>query len=347
MHPNSSRQADPDPFQSGIIPGRVFWITGLSGAGKSTVGERLWHRLRAAGRTAIFLDGDQLRGAIAEDLGHPIQDRLQSAKRNGRLCRLLAEQQIDVVCATISMFHEVQRWNRTHIPGYFEVYLRVPMVEIERRDPKGIYAGARQGKFENVVGIDIAAEEPEAPDLVIENHSTVDADAAVELIWKRAHGEEFFAPQKLTKIRFATKAETLERLRSRLTHGRILPQVRFSTAQWREDPNGILARVAAMPWGNETLIVRSSVTSEDNEASSAAGKYQSVLDVIGAEALSIAIKDVIASFDEGDGADDNQVFIQPMLSNVSMAGVAFTRDPNGGGPYFVINYDDRSGRTDW
>ena len=50
--------------------------------------------------------------------------------------------------------------------------------------------------------------------------------------------------------------------------------------------------------------------------------------------------------DEGDGDDDNQVFVQPMLSNVLMAGVAFTRDPNGGGPYFVINYDDRSGRTD-
>ena len=60
--------------------------------------------------------------------------------------------------------------------------------------------------------------------------------------------------------------------------------------------------------------------------------------------MAAAVERVIASFEEG-GADD-QVFIQPMLSSVSMAGVAFTRDPNGGGPYFVINYDDSSGRTD-
>ena len=172
---------------------------------KARSAKRLWHRLRAAGRPAVFSTAIKLRGAIAEDLGHPIQDRRRSAKRNSRLCRLLAEQGIDVVCATISMFHEVQRWNRAHIPGYFEIFLRVPMHEIERRDPKGIYARARQGKFENVVGIDIAAEEPEAPDLVIENYSTVDADAAVELIWKRSHGEEFRAPQKLTRIRFATR----------------------------------------------------------------------------------------------------------------------------------------------
>ena len=137
---------------------------------KAPSANRLWRRLRASGRPVVFLDGDKLRDAIAEDLGHPINDRQRSAMRNGRLCRLLAEQGIDVVCATISMFHEVQRWNRAHIPGYFEIYLRVPMAEIQRRDPKGIYARARAGEAANVVGIDIAAEEPEAPDLVLENY---------------------------------------------------------------------------------------------------------------------------------------------------------------------------------
>jgi hypothetical protein len=141
-----------------------------------------------------------------------------------------------------------------------------------------------------------------------------------------------------------TKAETLESLAPRLRHARILPQIRFSVAQWRADQNGILTLVAAMQWGNETLIVRSSAQSEDGTTRSAAGKYASVLDVRGDTALAAAVERVIASFEEG-GADD-QVFIQPMLSSVSMAGVAFTRDPNGGGPYFVINYDDSSGRTD-
>jgi adenylylsulfate kinase-like enzyme/phosphohistidine swiveling domain-containing protein len=326
------------------VQGRVFWITGLSGAGKSTVGERLWQRLRNVGRPAILLDGDKLRYAIAEDLSHPIEDRRRSAMRNGRLCRLLAEQGMDVVCATISMFHEVQRWNRTHIPGYCEIYLRVPIAEVERRDPKGIYARARNGTAANVVGIDIAAEEPEAPDLVVENHGALDADSAVDLIWSRLIANEQRPSPRVGPIRFSTKAETLERLESRLQHARILPMVRFSVAQWRNEQNSIVDLVAAMPGGHETLIVRSSAISEDGAAQSGAGKYASILNVKGDSALRAAVEQVIASFD--DGGDDDQVFVQPMLSNVSMAGVAFSRDPNGGGPYIVVNYDDCSGRTD-
>src|SRR5580658_2984713 len=84
-----------------VSPGRVFWITGLSGAGKTTLGRELWRRLRAAGRPVVFLDGDALRSAIAEDLGHDARDRRRSAMRNARLCRLLADQGSDVVCATI------------------------------------------------------------------------------------------------------------------------------------------------------------------------------------------------------------------------------------------------------
>jgi cytidine diphosphoramidate kinase len=129
-----------------VSAGRVFWITGLSGAGKTTLGRELSSRLRAAGRPVTFLDGDALRSAIAEDLGHSAEDRRRSAMRNARLCRLLAEQGVDVVCATISLFHEVQRWNRENIPGYREIYLRVPIDELRRRDSKGIYAGAQRGE---------------------------------------------------------------------------------------------------------------------------------------------------------------------------------------------------------
>ena len=163
-------------------PGRVFWITGLSGAGKTTVGRELWSRLRAAGRPVTFLDGDALRAVIAEDLGHSADNRRRSAMRNARLCRLLAGQGADVVCATISLFHEVQRWNRENIPGYREIYLRVPIDELRRRDSKGIYAGAQRGDARDVVGLDVPAEAPEAPDLVLDNYGALDVATAVDRI---------------------------------------------------------------------------------------------------------------------------------------------------------------------
>ena len=162
--------------------GRVFWITGLSGTGKTTLGRELWGRLRAAGRPATFLDGDALRSVIAEDLGHSADDRRRSAMRNARLSRLLAEQGTDVVCATISLFHEVHRWNRENIPGYREIYLRVPIDELRRRDSKGIYSGAQRGDVRHVVGLDVPAEVPEAPDLVLDNYGALDIATAVDRI---------------------------------------------------------------------------------------------------------------------------------------------------------------------
>jgi glutamine kinase len=327
-----------------VSAGRVFWITGMSGAGKTTLGLELSSRLRAAGRRVTFLDGDALRSVIAEDLGHSASDRRRSAMRNARLCRLLAEQGADVVCATISLFHEVQRWNRENIPGYREIYLRVPIDELQRRDSKGIYARAQRGEARNVVGIDVAAEAPEAPDLVLDNYGALDVDTAVDRILAVSagrNGGSVAEPARL--VAFKTKAESLEALAPVLRNGRVLPQVRFSVGDWRSDGARVLAEIAAAPWGSDQVIVRSSALREDAASSSQAGKYDSVLGVVGAAAVAQAIERVIDSFADEVG-DDDQVFVQPMLDQVAMAGVAFSRSPSGG-PYFIINYDDRSGST--
>ncbi len=325
--------------------GRVFWITGLSGAGKTTLGRELTARLRAAGRTVTFLDGDTLRSVIAEDLGHSTQDRRRSAMRNARLCRLLAEQGVDVVCATISLFHEVQRWNRKNIPGYREIYLRVPIDELRRRDSKGIYALAQSGDAQHVVGLDVPAEAPEAPDLVLDNHGALDVATAVDRILAVCDRRDDEATQHPAHVlHFSTKAETLEALAPLLRNGRVLPQVRFSVGDWRSDAAGLLATIGAVPWGADRVIVRSSARGEDSAAKSQAGRYDSVLGVAGSAAVAQAIERVIDSF--ADGCSDNdQIFVQPMLDRVVMAGVVFSRN-SGGGPYFVINYDDRSGLTD-
>ncbi len=325
--------------------GRVFWITGLSGAGKTTLGQELCGRLRAKGRPVIFLDGDVLRAAISEDLGHSAGDRRQSAMRNACLCRLLAAQDTDVVCATISLFHDVQRWNRENIPGYREIYLRVPIDEIRRRDSKGLFARSPRGDARNVVGIDVPAEAPEAPDLLLDNYGELDVATAVERILAvcdRRDGAGAAPPERL--VAFKTKAETLEALAPMVRNGQVLPEVRFSVGDWRSDAAGVLAAITAAPWGSGRVIVRSSARGEDGAMSSQAGKYDSVLGVTGSAAVAQAIDQVIESFAE-DGSDDDQIFVQPMLDRVAMAGVVFSRSPSGA-PYFIINYDDHSGLTD-
>jgi phosphohistidine swiveling domain-containing protein len=265
--------------------------------------------------------------------------------RNARLCRLLAEQGTDVICATISLFHEVHRWNRENIPSYREIYLRVPLDELRRRDSKGIYAGAERGDTRDVVGIDVPAEAPEAPDLVLDNHGSLDVATAVDRILAvcaRPDGASGVPPARL--VNFKTKAETLEALGPLLRHGRVLPQVRFAVGDWRSDAAGVVARVTAAPWGSDRVIVRSSARNEDAAASSQAGRYDSVLGVVGSVAVAQAIDLVIESFGK-EVSERDQIFVQPMLDRVVMAGVAFSRSPSGG-PYFVINYDDRSGLTD-
>jgi len=264
--------------------------------------------------------------------------------RNGMLCCMLAEQGFDIVCSTISLFHDVQRWNRKNIPRYNEIFVRVPLEELQRRDTKGIYLAAGDRRPANIVGLDIPAEIPEAPDLILDNDSSLELEEAVRLILERASGlERQRSSAKPNVVQFGTKAETLERLAPLLRGASILPQVRFSVAEWRGDLQGVLTRIFACPWGSGALIVRSSAQSEDSSSESQAGKFTSVAGVHGA-AISPAVERVIASYGNNDCRHD-QIFVQPMLSELSMAGVAVTREPHGGGPYFVINYDDYSGRS--
>ncbi len=165
--------------------GKVYWITGLSGAGKTTIGRLFFENRKAENTATVFLDGDTLRRVFGDDLGYTEEDRRKCAMRYSRLCALLSSQGIDVVICTISMFHAVREWNREHIPGYCEIYIRVPMEVLRQRDQKGLYSGKTSEKEKDLVGVDIQFEEPVSPDIVLDNDGTISPEKQVENLWNR------------------------------------------------------------------------------------------------------------------------------------------------------------------
>ncbi len=169
-------------------PGWVLWVTGLSGAGKTTLSHRLVDEFRRQQRPVLLLDGDVLREIFPAGAGLQVDERRALASAYARLCREISRQGIWVVCATVSMFHEVRDWNRQHLERYFEVFLDVPNAELQRRDPKGIYSRLAAGTERNVMGFDVAAEFPRAPHLRVPTHEhSVDASVALVLATFESH----------------------------------------------------------------------------------------------------------------------------------------------------------------
>jgi len=148
----------------------VIWLTGLSGAGKSTIAMELQKLINKKRQNSFLVDGDEVRKIWGDRLGYSIDERQKGAMRISRLCKWLSEQGADVICATISFFTEVRKWNRANIPGYFEVYIKASLETRVRRDRKSIYSKAFAGELQNVVGLDLILPEPENPDLVINNN---------------------------------------------------------------------------------------------------------------------------------------------------------------------------------
>lgn len=146
---------------------RVIWITGLAGAGKTTLARALVEKRKEANPCVIFLDGDAMREALAANAGHTRDERRELAFVYGRLCRMLSSQGFEVVIATISMFAEVHEWNRRNLPSYVEVFLRVPRETLAQRDQKGLYG--KEGRPANVAGVDMAVDEPSSPHILLDH----------------------------------------------------------------------------------------------------------------------------------------------------------------------------------
>lgn len=154
----------------------VYWLTGLSDSGKSTMCRKLVDYLRKRGKSVILLDGDEIRAVVGAVKAHTREERMALALRYSRLCKLLSDQGFDVAIATISLFEEIHEWNRENLPGYCEIFLDVPLDELRRRDTKGIYERFDRNEIKNVAGIDLQVDFPKNPDVVLHFTASMDQD---------------------------------------------------------------------------------------------------------------------------------------------------------------------------
>jgi len=161
----------------------VVWLTGLSGAGKSTIADRVEQKLHALGRHAFLLDGDNVRHGLNKDLGFTAADRIENIRRVGEVARLMTDAGLIVITAFISPFRAERDMVRAMMADgeFIEVHVDTLLAVAEARDVKGLYAKARAGQLSNFTGIDSPYEPPESPELRIDT-TAMSADAAADAI---------------------------------------------------------------------------------------------------------------------------------------------------------------------
>ncbi|WP_448114456.1 sulfate adenylyltransferase subunit CysN [Mesorhizobium amorphae] len=145
----------------------VFWFTGLSGSGKSTIANLLEKKLAATGRHTYLLDGDNVRHGLNRDLGFTDADRVENIRRVAEVAKLMADAGLIVLVSFISPFRAERRLARELMAGgeFVEVFVDTPFDECARRDPKGLYARALRGEIKNFTGVDSPYEPPENPEI--------------------------------------------------------------------------------------------------------------------------------------------------------------------------------------
>lgn len=169
-------------------PGFTLWLTGLSGAGKTTIASALERELRARGLYIERLDGDTVREGLTRDLGFSKADRDRNIERVSYVAMLLSRNGVGVIAAFISPYREARLKARQVCTNFIEVYVNAPLEVCIARDTKGLYAKALAGEIPNFTGISDPYEAPEAPEITLyTDRETAEACAARVLEYLAMH----------------------------------------------------------------------------------------------------------------------------------------------------------------
>ena len=178
---------------AGHSRGFVIWLTGMSGAGKSTVSEILAARLRGRGSRVEVLDGDVVRTHLSAGLGFSKEDRDTNVRRIGWVCELLARNDVVAIAAVISPYREVRDELRKRIGRFVEVHMEAPLEVLARRDVKGLYRRAEKGEIPAFTGLADPYEPPLNPDVTCHSDGRETPEQSAEKIIERARSLGFLA----------------------------------------------------------------------------------------------------------------------------------------------------------
>jgi adenylyl-sulfate kinase len=173
--------------------GFTLWLTGMSGAGKSTISDHLMARFREAGAKVELLDGDVVRTNLSQGLGFSREDRDTNIRRIGFVADLLSRNGIIVVVAAISPYRETREEVKGKIANFLEVFAACPVEVLAQRDVKGLYKRALAGEVGNFTGISDPYEPPLHPDVTVRSDLETE-DESVGRIWRELENRGWIGP---------------------------------------------------------------------------------------------------------------------------------------------------------
>jgi adenylylsulfate kinase-like enzyme len=163
----------------------VLWLTGISGAGKTTIAQAIWRLMKPKLPALVMVDGDTIRDLFGASLGFHEAARYEQISRVQRLAAMLAAQDLPVIVAALYAHPDLMRWNRENLPGYVEVLVDAPLALVQQRDVKGLYAKAARGEMSHVVGVDVPWHRPATPDVVVDAMAGASAEDVARMLIRR------------------------------------------------------------------------------------------------------------------------------------------------------------------